>query len=137
MTLNYEIPDVGSPNFTEDPKIATALTEIQADVNAMLTTTMTQPSRTLNTAYQPNTARPTLVLATMTTLPMAAVLMWMYVGSTSNPVSSGVVVGEFSYGGSGNFTPQALTFIVPPGWYYECSLQSGMGVPFATTEWAL
>lgn len=144
-SISLQIPVIGQPASTEDPKIASNFGVIQTAINGDLDTTnlsatagivpgqitgilactISRPTRSVGTAYQPNTTRPTFVLLTAN-VPGGTGLT-VSVGASAGTVAS---VGQVASGAAGQFIP--VSFMVEAGWWYEAT---GTGNIQSVTEW--
>jgi hypothetical protein len=94
---------------------------------------VTQPTRVLGTAYQPDEVGPTLVVENVQLNNASA--MSCAIGATSSPTEVVAAVQEGqSTAGDG---AQAPSFVVPAGWYYKCSQTAGTTSLLHTTEYHL
>jgi hypothetical protein len=75
----------------------------------------TQPTRTLGSVYQPNTARATFVTAVGQSNNVSQNL-GAFIGPTNSPSTQ---VGFLNFANSSQ--SQTLSFVVPPAWYYQIS----------------
>jgi hypothetical protein len=95
----------------------------------ILTCSVSHPTRTLSTAYQPNTSRPTMVTAYVLADSEGAfaALMDSSPSPTTDVASQTVATGANA----------SITFIVPPASYYILDLFGGSATSLHTTEWTL
>lgn len=95
------------------------------------TTVMSNPTRVLGTAYQPNAARPTLVVVDFVLPTAAEALVKM---DAANPPTT--IIADLLNNPTGQVN-MAFTFLVPPGFFYK--FQTGGGAPtiLNTFEFAL
>lgn len=104
--------------------------------------TISHPARTLGTAYQPSTTRPTLVVAVPSMSFTAAnqyVNIQMLCDAANPPTTQvdAVTIGNPASGGNSPVWGKLIA-LVPPGYYYKLTDPSNAGgESLAVTEYAL
>ena len=147
-TLTISVPQVGLADTTEDVKVATNFTNLgtwangNIDTNniasaagittAQLNTTgillapnpsgagIINPSRVVNTAYQPSTTRPTLVTVCAVGGGSGSNTGILKIGATSSPTT--VAAGATLTTAAGQVP---MTVILPAAWWYEVVVSVG------------
>lgn len=139
LLLGYVlVPAAASSIVTND--IANQATPIRPGQGLAnpIASSLTQPSRSLATVYQPNALRPTLliVIGTATSSTGTGVLL-VNIGATGSPAT---VVAETALNATGSVGSTATsTCVVPAGWFYEIlnSSSGGAAAIVSVTEIAL
>jgi hypothetical protein len=139
LALGYVLVPTSATNIVSgDIKNVASLVQGQVSIANQLTNYLqqpgafTNPSRTVGSTYQPNTANPTLVIATIGLsapasggVGAAGILTDPYSPPTGTIAAVDLTNGTPS-GGMNSTIP--VTFIVPAGWYYQiANLSSGGG----------
>jgi hypothetical protein len=95
-------------------------TEWIADEPSIDGTTISNPSRSTGIAYQPNTARPTLVLATLfaESLSSTPSAVAMFIGATSSPTMQVATLDVTAFGSEIVELENTFSVLVPTAWYY-------------------
>lgn len=97
--------------------------------------TFSQPTRVLGTIYQPNATRSTFVTVAAFPSDAAGAEMAVNIGPTSTPTTQ--VARVFNNSSADAFI-YPISFIVPPGWFYEfVNVFSNTVVIEETSEWTL
>jgi hypothetical protein len=142
-SISLQIPQIGLADTTEDVKVANNFSTIQTAINGNIdqtnlsatagillnSTTLTNPSRVVNTAYQPSTTRPTLLVVCVVGGGAGTNTVILKIGSTSSPT---LVAGAATLTTVAGQIP--ITTIVPAGWWYSAVLSVGSATIPQVTE---